>query len=75
MGSEYLVPSIQQRVLICVFLCLFELVSLIFCVFPVLIFVDMLYVFSVVIFVNFLIECSSCVFSLCIRLVHTMKTD
>ncbi len=45
MGSEYLVPSIQERVLICVFLCLFELFSLIFCVFSVLIFVDILSVF------------------------------
>ena len=56
MGSEYLVPSIQQRVLICVFLCLFELVLLIFCVFPVLIFVDMLYVFSVVNFCKFFLN-------------------
>ncbi len=56
MDSEYLVPSIQQRVLICVFLCSFELVLLIFCVFPVLIFVDMLYVFSVVNFCKFLLN-------------------
>ena len=44
-GSEYLVPSIQQRVLICVFLSLFELFSLIFRVFSVLIFVNILCVF------------------------------
>ena len=67
MGSEYFVPSIQQRVLICVFLCLFELVSLIFCVFPVLIFIDMLYVFSVVIFVK--------KFFLCILSVHRIGTS
>ena len=75
MGSEYLVPSIQERDLICVFLCLFELVLLIFCVFSVWIFVDMLYVFSVVNFCkNFFFECSSCVFYLCMGLVHTVKT-